>query len=82
VSDRVTEIRNRLNMHSVDDVGYLLAENDRLRKIIARELSENDELGAEYTYICVMKEANDQQQAEIKRLEEQVAWLKAELEGI
>lgn len=37
------------------------AEIERLVRVIARELSENDELGAEYTYVMALK-------AEIERL--------------
>lgn len=39
-----------------DGVKELLDEIDRLRRIIAKELSENDELGAEYTYVHTLKE--------------------------
>lgn len=34
----------------------LLAEIDRLNSIILKELTENDELGAEYTYVLLLKE--------------------------
>jgi hypothetical protein len=31
-------------------------ENERLKKIIAKEFSENDELGCEYVYVNLLKE--------------------------
>lgn len=34
----------------------LLNEIDRLRSIILKELTENDDLGAEYTYVLLLKE--------------------------
>ncbi len=33
----------------------MIAEVERLNKIIAKELSENDELGAEYTYVNALR---------------------------
>lgn len=36
----------------------LRTENQRLKKIIAKELSENDELGCEYTYVNILKDEN------------------------
>lgn len=36
----------------------LIAEVRRLRRVIAKELTENDELGCEYTYVNVLKREN------------------------
>lgn len=47
----------------------LLDEVERLKKIIARELSENDELGSEFTYVIALKEENAQLR---KALEEMI----------
>lgn len=44
------------------------AEIERLNRVIAKELSENDELGAEYTYVNALKAKLQQAEAEIERL--------------
>lgn len=36
----------------------LLDECDRLRRVIAKELTENDELGSEFTYVNSLREEN------------------------
>lgn len=36
----------------------LQAENERLKSIIAKEMSENDEFGAEYVHVNILKEEN------------------------
>ena len=36
----------------------LQQENDRLKKIIAKELSENDDLGCEFVYVNILKQEN------------------------
>jgi len=57
----------------LDKIAEQAQEIERLKKIIAKELSENDELGAEYTYVRLLKE----------QLTEAVKCLKAiEKEGI
>lgn len=38
-----------------DDLESTEKENARLHRIIAKELSENDDLGAEYTYVLSLK---------------------------
>lgn len=45
-------------------------EIDRLKRIIAKELSENDELGSEFVYVMVLKEQLAASQARVARLEE------------
>jgi hypothetical protein len=45
------------------------AEIQRLNRVIAKELTENDELGCEYTYINVLREEN-------KALLAELAWLR------
>ena len=44
--DGIAHERKRINCQ---------AQIDRLYKIIAQQLSENDELGAEYTYVAALK---------------------------
>lgn len=44
------------------DLEWAVQEIERLNKVIAKELTENDELGCEYTYVNVLRE-------EIERLE-------------
>lgn len=34
----------------------LMAENENLKKIIAKELSENDEFGAEFVHVNILRE--------------------------
>lgn len=43
------------------------AEIERLNKIIAQEINENDELGAEYTYVRILKDENEKLKAELER---------------
>lgn len=40
------------------EVPKLLAEIERLKRVILNELNENDELGAEYTYVNVLRADN------------------------
>lgn len=47
----------------------LLAEIDRLHRVITRELSENDELGAEYTHVMALKEELEEARDEARRWE-------------
>lgn len=49
-------------------VAKLKAENKLLTKLIAKELSENDELGAEYIYVVILKDKLKELEAEITRL--------------
>lgn len=44
-------------------------EIERLQKIICKELSENDDLGSEFTYVCALKK-------EIKRAQDELDYLK------
>lgn len=46
---------------------YMLKEVNHLKDIIARAPNENDDLGAEYTHVCILKERFD---VKIKALEE------------
>lgn len=39
-------------------VEQLRAENERLKKILAREMSENDEIGSEFVYVGILKTEN------------------------
>lgn len=43
----------------------LKAEVERLKKIITKELSENDDLGSEFTYVSTLKEQLEQAKTEI-----------------
>jgi hypothetical protein len=45
--------------HSRTDIPLLLEEIKRLQRIISKELTENDDLGAEFTYVQVLKERNE-----------------------
>ncbi len=38
------------------DIPALLAEVERLNRVIAKELTENDDLGCEYTYVNALRE--------------------------
>lgn len=40
------------------EINECLNEIERLNKIILREVSENDELGSEFTYVIALKEEN------------------------
>lgn len=43
-------------------------ECERLKRIIAREFNENDELGAEYTYVCVLKRECERLRAALEKI--------------
>lgn len=71
--EREKEIRAILQGHAapIAHIAYeLLVENDRLRRIIAKELSENDDLGTEFTYVCALKEENRQIREKLSVAEE------------
>lgn len=44
--------------HRRGSILELIAEIRRLNKIIAQEVSENDELGSEFTYVMALKDEN------------------------
>lgn len=44
--------------YAQERVDALESEVERLKRIVARELSENDELGSEYVYVVALKEDN------------------------
>lgn len=45
-------------------------EIEKLKRILAKELSENDELGCEYTYVITLKEENQKLRERVKLLRE------------
>ena len=48
----------------IEEYEKLKAQNENLKKIIAKELSENDELGSEFVYVNLLKEqVKDYEQA-------------------
>lgn len=49
-------------------VRELEAEVERLQRILARELSENDELGAEYAYVVALKNENARLKAVLEEI--------------
>lgn len=52
------KIENKELWHDLQEAGELRSEIDRLKRVIAKELSENDELGCEYTYVNALRDAN------------------------
>lgn len=42
----------------LDAYEKLQGENERLHRVIAKELTENDEIGAEYTYVVCLQDEN------------------------
>lgn len=60
--------------HLQMEVTDLKAENDRLKKIIAQTSSENDDLGSEYTHVCILKEKLD---LAVEALEHEIKILEA-----
>lgn len=69
-------LRKRVNelLADYDSVSYLrdklLKENENLKKIIAQELSENDELGSEFVFVNILRRANS-------KLAEALNWIGA-----
>lgn len=63
-------VARHLLLDEYDDLKYtyekLQSEVERLNKIIAKELSENDDLGAEYTYVNVLKAKLQAAEAELE----------------
>lgn len=53
----------------------LQAENERLKSIIAKEMSENDEFGAEYVHVSILK-------AEIAKLKEAYGVVRSDMKEI
>lgn len=49
------ESMNRLHLKTMKQ---LENENEKLKRIIAKELTENDELGCEFVYVNILKRAN------------------------
>lgn len=64
---------------SREAVPALIEEVERLHKVIAKELSENDGLGAEYTYVRALKEEIESQAKELDRMVGE--WIKAKDEA-
>src|SRR5260221_705971 len=48
-------IKHPANVVPLEDYDKLKAENIKLKRIIAKELTENDELGSEFVYVTIMK---------------------------
>lgn len=62
------EYRNEYKLRAAlkERIADLEAENTRLTRVIAQELSENDELGSEYTYVNALREENARLKDELK----------------
>lgn len=43
----------------LSEYAQLKQENENLKKIIAKELNENDEFGAEFVHVCILKQENE-----------------------
>lgn len=57
------------------------AEIERLKKIIAHELSENDELGCEYTYVGILRDKLARYEAALEWYASREAWTIDQVEG-
>lgn len=70
------EFFERLNGQQRADIAEeenktLRAENARLLRVIAKELTENDDLGAEFTYVNALKAENSMLKEEFSELQKQ-----------
>jgi len=63
-------IEHGLYTHVKEEHEKLQIEIKRLHRVIAQELTENDELGSEYTYVLCLKEQIEKKQAIINKLKE------------
>ena len=54
----VMEYYETFNGRLKSEIKELELENERLKKIIAKELSENDELGSEFVLVNILKKQN------------------------
>lgn len=54
----------------LEECSILEAENERLKKILAQEASENDELGAEYILVTLQREEIGKLKVKIEKLRE------------
>lgn len=56
----VADSNHEHGLHVIDYESYqrLLDANKKLEKIIAKELSENDEFGAEFVHVNILKDEN------------------------
>lgn len=64
------------------EIDKLKAENENLKKIIAKELSENDEFGAEFVHVNILKEKLKIAVDDLKKLEEENSELLKQLNKI
>lgn len=60
-----------LSEMQTDRIAQLEAENKRLERIIAKELTENDELGSEFVYVGALKAQNKQLREALKSLSDE-----------
>lgn len=61
------DLQKKIGM-GVHRYSEIMSENERLKKIIAKELNENDELECEYTYVCILKQENSALRSDIENL--------------
>lgn len=54
------------------EVERLQAEVERLKRVVAKEFNENDELGAEYTYVNILKDQLTATREMCERLSKQI----------
>ena len=71
---RELEIINagKLKYGNCSECQRLWRENENLRAIIRKELSENDEFGAEYVHVSILRRENEELRKEIKELKEKL----------
>lgn len=71
--ERLEEMNSNLasQLAGIVSLDFYKAEIERLKKLIAKELNENDELGAEYTYVNILKAENAKLRAALEKI---AAW--------
>jgi hypothetical protein len=65
---KMAKERIERDRHRIGEITKLKEENQRLNKIILKELSENDELGCEYTYVRLLKKELSAEKADKQRV--------------
>jgi hypothetical protein len=68
MSNKKTCDHSGVEIPQSNEVEILTKEVERLKKIIAKEFNENDELGCEYTYVNILKDENAKLKDKNKRL--------------
>ena len=82
-SGKVSEIKFTIDTQLINKtVDKLKEENENLKKIIAKELSENDEFGAEFVHVNILKEKLKIAVDDLKKLEAENSALLKQLNKI